>query len=1076
MASWLGSLNKRAAKTGLRAVNALGGGLLSAPSGEHGQILSAVDHALSVHIIHSNVSKAVDRCMDMFPGETDEDGQKCLRDHQVLELSVLLAKELNLPPDMFAGLEDELDHFDVDGNALFDASELKRLFKKVLQSKRMQLGGRRKPVKVPNRSMQDAGYTVLKELGRGGQGAMYLATKTVWFRTKKYCIKFYSKGDENAGGLEELLDEYELMIDLDNPYIAKTFEVFQDPQFYYLVNEPYFGGDLTKLGQKAHEQGVRMSEAWWRPIFRQCLDGLSYLHSRGIMHCDIKEPNIMIASGDSYASPTPVLIDFGLSASFMAGGRGVCGTPGYIPPETWQTGCWFPRGDTFSLGVTFFQLLTGRVPSKNGTVFGVLQPKNGDYDGAAHSMPLPWDAFPASMPGLRQLLEAMTDRERMRRPKPHQVLKDPWFDSRSDAELPQASLRGLLGVAAAHDAHEELHQQLTAANKLADLHTMVDKFQRQDPSRRGTVDARVAASVLAEHGADATLVQKTMAAAQSRAGGAKTFNYAALAAEVIATKQQFDQKFARDLFDRLDADKSGTLSLNELEGLLCSKAFDVAPEHVGEILAWMDTNGDGIVSFQEFSRATLEYGRLANRSEVDENSLPVGGAASGGIASLFAWGGGGVEGGGGGGGGGGRGAASRTARAGGDVRGWPASLPPSAAFGPAFGGGSVAPRGGSRRAGGASMAPQTQRRGGGAAARSAPASSFPSREEAWQQQQGAAAASFPSVVPSREEAWQGPRHPIRLLVSVLGARGLRDAEPFADCNPFVTCGASGGQLAAFQTQVVHNSGEPCWNFEQELPDFVLGDNIDFAVLCAGPAVPGRTLAGLAVGCEDNLIGTASAACERFYPHGFAGELTVMGPGTGIRGLLRVRIMPIEDFSPTAEWGPEPQPLGSWSGAASRHEMAWEGGGWAPPMDTPQMSPRREMQVTWGRSWTEIRAPVVVGRSTSSNAVPAGMHGSAPVATAAYSSYMAGPPQVYGGVAYAPHAPYEPVAAPAVVSSAFPAYPNYLAGPGVLQAVSAPTSAYTLPVQPSAWHAGVVQGGYGAAPYVANYHSNVMVAG
>ncbi|CAJ1449378.1 unnamed protein product, partial [Effrenium voratum] len=180
------------------------------------------------------------------------------------------------------------------------------------------------------------------------------------------------------------MDEYALMSSLDNPHIAKTYEVFQDKSFYYLVNEPYFGGDLTKLGKNAYQKGIRMSESWWRGIFKQCMEGLCYLHSQGVMHCDIKEPNIMIATTD-YEVPRVVLIDFGLSTAFTSLREGVCGTPGYIPPETWRTGIWFPRGDVFSMGIVFFQCICGLVPSKNGTVQGALVAGCGTQDDIAQA-------------------------------------------------------------------------------------------------------------------------------------------------------------------------------------------------------------------------------------------------------------------------------------------------------------------------------------------------------------------------------------------------------------------------------------------------------------------------------------------------------------------------------------------------------------------------------------------------------------------------------------------------------------------------------------------------------------------
>merc|ERR1719305_1245352 len=108
-----------------------------------------------------------------------------------------------------------------------------------------------------------------------------------------------------TGGLESIKDEFCLMEELDHMNVARTYEIFQDSTCYYLVNEPYFGGDLTELTTQARDKGVSMSENWWRNIFKQILSGLGYLHRKAIIHCDIKEPNIMIALNDSFAAPRP---------------------------------------------------------------------------------------------------------------------------------------------------------------------------------------------------------------------------------------------------------------------------------------------------------------------------------------------------------------------------------------------------------------------------------------------------------------------------------------------------------------------------------------------------------------------------------------------------------------------------------------------------------------------------------------------------------------------------------------------------------------------------------------------------
>merc|ERR1712072_1122826 len=64
-----------------------------------------------------------------------------------------------------------------------------------------------------------------------------------------------------------------------------------------------------------------------------------------------------------YANPQVVLIDFGLTQG-SAGEWLAGGTPGYRPPETNETNIWFPRGDIFSMGVVFFQLLADKTPSE----------------------------------------------------------------------------------------------------------------------------------------------------------------------------------------------------------------------------------------------------------------------------------------------------------------------------------------------------------------------------------------------------------------------------------------------------------------------------------------------------------------------------------------------------------------------------------------------------------------------------------------------------------------------------------------------------------------------------------------
>merc|ERR1719446_1908809 len=90
-----------------------------------------------------------------------------------------------------------------------------------------------------------------------------------------------------------------------------------------------------------------------------------------MIHCDIKEPNIMVKT-DDHQYPEIVIIDLGV-ATCMARDGALHGTPGYVPPETLETKMWFPVGDLFSFGVVIFQMLTNKVPTDSRPFAGIFQ-------------------------------------------------------------------------------------------------------------------------------------------------------------------------------------------------------------------------------------------------------------------------------------------------------------------------------------------------------------------------------------------------------------------------------------------------------------------------------------------------------------------------------------------------------------------------------------------------------------------------------------------------------------------------------------------------------------------------------
>merc|ERR1719183_885067 len=118
---------------------------------------------------------------------------------------------------------------------------------------------------IPHRKVEER-YDLGKELGRGGQAIVHLATQQDTKR--EVVLKMYAKNCPDMP-VEDITAEFELIIQLKHPKIARYYEIFQDASNFYIVSEPLFGGDLTQLVTKAHEAGVNVTEMWLARIIVQ---------------------------------------------------------------------------------------------------------------------------------------------------------------------------------------------------------------------------------------------------------------------------------------------------------------------------------------------------------------------------------------------------------------------------------------------------------------------------------------------------------------------------------------------------------------------------------------------------------------------------------------------------------------------------------------------------------------------------------------------------------------------------------------------------------------------------------------
>jgi serine/threonine protein kinase len=139
--------------------------------------------------------------------------------------------------------------------------------------------------------------------------------------------------------------------------ILKLIELYEDDSLLYLVLEyQTMGSLLTEMMRKNF-----MNESQIKVVIEQLLLTLDYIHEKGIVHRDIKLDNILINKIEE-AEYDVKIADFGLAAFLAHDGSKLdtkCGTPGYVAPEILRGSGYSHKCDIFSLGVVFFNLITG---------------------------------------------------------------------------------------------------------------------------------------------------------------------------------------------------------------------------------------------------------------------------------------------------------------------------------------------------------------------------------------------------------------------------------------------------------------------------------------------------------------------------------------------------------------------------------------------------------------------------------------------------------------------------------------------------------------------------------------------
>ena len=239
-------------------------------------------------------------------------------------------------------------------------------------------------------------YVVQEEIAKGGMGVIYRALDRTLNRV--VAVKLvHAHLTSDPSFAERFLREARAMARLHHENIVTIFSVEQDRETQFLVMEYFPGSNLRSLIRQQTRLPLREAVT----IALQLAHALAYAHAHGIVHRDIKPANILVGP----QSKTK-LTDFGIAAALdeisITSTDQVIGTPEYMSPEQARGLKLDGRSDLYSLGIVFYELLTGQTPYRQIPKTAIL----GQLMSPRHELRL---EFPSTVPSyLHSLVRELT--------------------------------------------------------------------------------------------------------------------------------------------------------------------------------------------------------------------------------------------------------------------------------------------------------------------------------------------------------------------------------------------------------------------------------------------------------------------------------------------------------------------------------------------------------------------------------------------------------------------------------------------------------------------------------------------
>ncbi len=211
------------------------------------------------------------------------------------------------------------------------------------------------------------GHRFIRQIGTGGMCSIYLAESERAGRIA--VLKVFSQVpdvSDKVAGFDRFIQEYEIVAGLRHGHVVRIFDLGIADDHAYIAMEHFPLGDLRRRLKAPVPPATALA------YLDEIASALEAIHSVGVLHRDLKPANIMLRADGSVC-----LIDFGLAkadalAADLTGTREIFGTPYYMSPEQGHAEPIDERSDLYSLGVIFYEMLTGQKPFRGSSAMEVI--------------------------------------------------------------------------------------------------------------------------------------------------------------------------------------------------------------------------------------------------------------------------------------------------------------------------------------------------------------------------------------------------------------------------------------------------------------------------------------------------------------------------------------------------------------------------------------------------------------------------------------------------------------------------------------------------------------------------------